>query len=170
MKVKGHGSIVEGWNNHDKGSLYEQIVEQLPIDRDSLDTELEQQAAIHHRIGESLAEATAAQRAARDELDATSGRMIADLMATHSKMSKTAAESQIKMEEEYLEVRHGYTVACEQVDRWSSLQQAWIQRSYALANLAELYVNDYFTSDSARSKRGPHEAKSPRKQRTRIAE
>ena len=152
----------------------EQIKALLPIDKNNLDEQLEQQASIYHIIGEQAARSRSKQRIARDHLHSVTAAGIR-IRVEREKMSKTAAESAIKEDDHYKAARRSYTDACQEHDEWSSLLASWQQRSYALTNLADLYVNQYFTRDSAGSvRKTPEESggetTSPRKRNRPVLE
>ena len=132
--------------------LYERYQSELKIDRDDLDNELVRQPGNFHAVSYQWTLACSrrdAQKLAvkgvhgrewnriREKVEAEGNRATVDLMTAMLEKSK-----------KYREAQDLYNEAVAEAEAWGALKEAWMQRSYALKDLVNLFVAQYFETDS----------------------
>lgn len=134
----------------------------LPINKHELDDELECQAEVFERISREVAACATEVAYAKDALLRTEARLLLDFKDAGG-MSEKVIDANVKRHPDRTASAKEYSAALRKHEMWTSLQDAWRQRGYALKTLADLYVSSYFDSK-------PIEAGDARAQGRRINE
>lgn len=144
--------------------------ESLKIDRDDLDTELTLQPGLFADVSKEWAMSMSRRDKLKDEVATTRARLYIDFRKKKAdeKPTETLLASYIEIEPEYAEVRNRYLDACAETDEWSSIKEAFMQRSYAIKDLVVLFQASYFSPSSVA---GPKSSEAEYERgRQRIAE
>lgn len=145
--------------------MYERLREDLFIDRDDLDSELVKQPGVFQLVNEQWAKAVSHHAKAKDDFKASEAETYTRLLAKRSdageKTTQDAMKHAVTLDKRYRRSQANLRAAQEELNRWQTLREAWQQRSYALKDLAALFISSYYTTDSStagsRGQVGSHE-------------
>lgn len=124
----------------------------LEIDETNLDQELMRQPATMQEISLCYAEAVSIRDAGKQELERTYAEVSLQVREDFADSGRKVTEDLVLQttlaSDEYVAAQKDYLDAKLECDQWSGLKEAFIQRSFMLRDLVQLYIAGYFT-DSA---------------------
>lgn len=129
--------------------LYDELKSGLRIDKHNLDDELQRQAELYNKCGEALAYATSERDAAKEDLARTDAELYDNVAREDDKLSDTKIRSRVMLRPEHDEATDKYARSRLAVEKLTSMLEAYRQRSSMLRQLAEMYIANYYSSDSA---------------------
>jgi hypothetical protein len=131
---------------------YRELVERLPINKHTLDDELEHQAAIQHMISEKLSKAREHKDLLESELDAMESRLYVSFASgavnSGKKPSIDYIKNQVKVDGDRKQKFVEFNEARAEHERWEGLYYAWRARNDALQALSKLAVANYFAVET----------------------
>ncbi|MBX4215938.1 hypothetical protein KW797_03240 [Candidatus Parcubacteria bacterium] len=137
--------------------FYPEFRNRVKIDKDRLDSAVEEQAFLFLEVCEHHVRATSLADAARDELKQTDGRLAREFRMKQMKDGEKATEAMVN---EHLVLHSEHRGAIDKLndrerekERWYALRQAMDQRSKMLRELVNLFASSYFTSSGAATPR-----------------
>jgi hypothetical protein len=124
----------------------------LAIDKSALDDEVIRQPVLFYAISEQLTEANAELDAAKEDLATVRAEIDAiwraKLGKNGNKVTEKMVENCVQTSNEREKAFDNYLKAKIRANKLSDLKEAFLQRSYMLKHLVELYATNYF-EDSA---------------------
>lgn len=127
--------------------------QRLRIDKGSLDDELEVQAQVLDRIGREVARLERAEAEAKDTLAATEARLAAEYKDDEQKRTVSELAGLVQRDRERVRDFQKLQDAKQAHGEWKSLYDAWKARGFAIKELAQLFVAQYFSlSDSVQGR------------------
>jgi hypothetical protein len=123
----------------------------LAIDKHALDKELMQQSQLFFTVAEELVQATSKRDTRKEALavvDARLDRKFRDM--TSGKATETAIKSMVLLDKEHLDAMALYLELKLEADKLTALKEAFQQRNYAIRDLCQLFVSQYFAQDSVK--------------------
>ncbi len=124
----------------------------LRIDKYDLDTELLSQADLFYRVAQQYAEAVSDKDAQYEFLKETDAKLNLLIREQFDGAGKKITEAQINAtvlsHDEHKAVFQEWLGSKEAADSIGHLKEAFIQRSYMLRDLAQLYIAGYFSEKS----------------------
>lgn len=143
-------------------SLLDQLADAVVIDKHSLDECWVEQPDIFWRVSDQLAKANNH----RDRLKLERDRVITEVgaekredaeaeveRAKKGRVSETAIAREIELDDRVVEARDNYQRAVYQAERWLALKESFQQRSYALKDLSNLHLANYYQTNSGGDRR-----------------
>lgn len=142
-------------------SIYDELVERLEIDKDSLDDDLRTFADAYYRIADAVAVSATLRdesKAKLQEVEAdVSERVRQELTEAGVKFTVDQVRQSTMTRPSVTKARTRYQQDVYQHNRWSALKEAWDKRSFAIHNMVELYTSQYYSvqreNTSGRKKR-----------------
>lgn len=131
----------------------EQMRSKLGIDRDRLDDEFIDQPQRYSDAGDIYALAISIRDMAKERLERADAQLLLDKLSADRprKLTKDAAMAEIMLDPDHQAAHARYIHAQRVANSASSLREDFRQRGYALRELTELWVGQYFERDSANS-------------------
>lgn len=145
----------------------------LRIDKRDLDTELEVQAETFFKVSEKCAECISLRDQAKTELEKITAEIDVDIRRNppdDKKLSETQILNLVKTDPEYLHYQGKYFDLRLLASKWEALKEAFVQRSYALKDLSNLYTSGYWTDASTGSAKSAHVEKAAEAARASMNE
>jgi len=124
----------------------------LTIDKHDLDTELVSQADLFYRVAQQYAEAASRKDQAYENLKRVDADLNLQLREEFEVAKKKTTEASLSAHA-LIDPAHStafkeWLTAKEQADKAGHLKEAFIQRSYMLRDLAQLYIAGYYSEKS----------------------
>src|SRR5688572_7391907 len=124
----------------------------LRIDKNALDDAVIEQPSLLYAVSEELAAATARRDELKELLATTDAKLDAKYRKDlNGKNTDTAIKNRVQKSQEHSDAFRAFISAKERADVLYALKDAFQARSYALRELCELYVANYFEEGSLRS-------------------
>ncbi len=151
-----------------------EIEAELRIDKHDLDTELMSQADLFYRVAQEYAHITSIKDELYENIKQTDAKTNIMLRESFADRGTKVTESQINAavldHRDHKEAFHDWITSKEEADKLGSLKEAFMQRSYMLKDLAQLYIAGYWadktvSAEDATSKEAVYE-----KRKRRMAE
>lgn len=122
----------------------------LTIDKHDLDTELLSQADLFYRVAQEYAEAVSYRDQAHENLKGTDADLNLQIRQqfADSKITEAKINAMVLDHQEHKEKFHSWLKDKEKADKIGHLKEAFIQRSYMLRDLVQLYIAGYFNEKS----------------------
>lgn len=130
----------------------EQYRGMLAIQPHRLDEELEIQAMIQDRIANQRAIANAKQLEAKDILARKESRIADELREDDPKLTVGGVNGKVARDPERLKAWDHYQACRTEFESWDGLYESWKTRGYKIRDLADLWIAQYYTTDSYTSK------------------
>lgn len=121
----------------------------LIIDKTALDDELIEQPSLFFEVSERLSYSKAERDEARRQRDLVAAEIKADLREDDPKLSESRLNSMVEEDRNYRLARASYHEAEKLVSLWESMTDAVRSRGYMLRQLADLFVANYYSPNSA---------------------
>lgn len=122
----------------------------VPIQKHRLDDELAIQAELMFRITSSKAASSARARDLKDQLERAEAKIYRETaLNSVTKMTVPELNGCVARDPERIRRWEAYQAAVVEAEKWEGLVEAWKQRGFALKSLADLYLANYYTVDSA---------------------
>lgn len=131
---------------------YEQFRMMLRVNKHRLDDELEIQPELLERIGNEVNTKNSRQIELKSNLEQVANRLAEDIREDEPKLTIGAVDAKVKREAQYKDAWVIYQSARAEHDRWSTLLEAWRNRSYSIKTLSDLYSAQYFSLNSTQIK------------------
>ncbi len=152
----------------------DELEEGLLIDKNTLDEIHEQHPDLFHRVAKQLTLLISRRDAAKQEKEDVEAQIDAkirrDAEIAEEKVTEKQIESEKRLHKEVRAAMDRLASLQKQVGQWTALKEAFIQRSYALSGLVDLYTSGYFgantSGSSARMKE--HDADNARREMNRM--
>lgn len=126
----------------------------LPVDKNNLDEELQEQSAVQEMIGRKVAELATACNLAKDRLATTAARLTNDLGQHEGRrLTKDQIDAQVQRHPERCRCWDAFQRSRQELEEWQALLDAWKGRSFLMTNLTHLYGADYFAVNSTVAKK-----------------
>lgn len=123
-------------------------VEYLLIDKYNLDSGLVEQASVYHKIGNGYADAMSYRDQARAELDQVKAEcdkfIRADAVLANERITEAQVTAKILEETQYQTANNEYLEWKMVTEKWSVLRDSFNQRAYALRDLCQLWMANYY--------------------------
>jgi len=136
-------------------SHYDDLVGALVLDKLALDKNIVEHAELFRRVGEECVAAVDARDAAKArlaEVDAVVGLDLRASMAENGqKVTEGNLASMILTSVEHVEAADAWLQAKYAADMWGTLRESYLQRSYMIRSLVDLYTAGYFSEIDTRS-------------------
>lgn len=127
--------------------------EYLKPDKHRLDECLEEQSQLYWEVSKACAEAQRVYNVAYANRKAVQGeaygRCRAALISEHGKATEAQIAAAVEADRLVEKARMEELDAQQEFALWSSMKDAYTQRSYSLKDLAGLYTANYYQSDTA---------------------
>ncbi len=120
----------------------------LPINKHRLDDELEVQADVMERISDRVSSLNARVESTENDLKICEARLFRSFKETDEKGTDKAADSSVKRNPERAKMFKCVLDARQELDQWRGLYEAWRARGFSISKLCDLYVAQYFTTNS----------------------
>ena len=144
----------------------------LLIDKHNLDTEILSQADLFYRVAQRYAEAVSIRDEMHEVLKETDAEV--NLAIRHENSGTKITEAQINAtvlkHKFHMEAFGNWLTAKEEADKAGNLKEAFIQRSYMLRDLAQLYIAGYFSEKSVSADNETSKDAVYQKHKSRLAE
>lgn len=147
----------------------------LIIDKHDLDTELLSQADLFYRVAQEYAEAVSIKDAQYEFLKETDAKLNLLIRKQFEGIKITEAQisASVLNHDEHKAVFQEWLGDKEKADKIGHLKEAFIQRSYMLRDLAQLYIAGYFSeksisADNSTSKHAVYEKRKERMRKRRL--
>lgn len=128
--------------------LLEEYAEFLLINKHSLDAGLMEQPTVYYNVGVGYANAMSARDAARADLDrakADADRTIRNRAADENhRITEAQVANQILEDHLYQSANKEYLDWKAITEKWLSLKESFGQRAYALRDLCQLWISNYY--------------------------
>lgn len=151
------------------------LEEGLLIDEHALDEALQMQPDLFYQVTRTLASLISRRDAAKQNKEDTEARVDAkirhDAAVSEEKMTEKQVESEKRLSKDVRAAMDQLASLNEQVGRWSALKEAFMQRSYVLKSMCDLYVAGYFEaniSGGSASRMKDHDAGNARREMSRM--
>ena len=133
-------------------TLGDELEKKLKIEKFDLDTELIEFPSVFYQVSENVTTAMAERDHLKDVLGQVSAELDTEIRVDFANEGKKITENQVRSEIEthpnYLKARKNYTDAKVLADQWSTLKEAFSQKSYMLRELVALYAANYYAVDA----------------------
>lgn len=140
-----------------KTALLDALSAALVIDKHNLDEGWVEQPDIFWRVADALAQANYERdtyKGVRDSIIATVDvELRADAQAAGTKITETSLAKEVELDERVRDARVKYQGLCFAAERWQGLKEAFQQRSYALKDLSNLHIANYYQTNSGGERR-----------------
>ena len=127
---------------------YSKLREKLVTDRDNVDQELIQHPPTMQDAAELSAMANDAERQARQNRDRTKAAAAARLRETIEKISDTAINARLALEEDVIEAEQALNDATLEMKFCSGLLESFKEKGYSIRKLADLIQSTYTAPNS----------------------
>jgi hypothetical protein len=135
--------------------IVEELKGFLRIDKHQLDEELVQNPELLFRVSDAYISAIDRRDAFKNDLAVVEAeedkRIRHDAEMAEEKITNDAVKAQILTSKKRVGVYNKYADAKLEADRLGALKEAFAQRGYAIRDLCQLYVSNYFQENSVRS-------------------
>ncbi len=132
----------------------EEIRAKLRIDEDDMDTCLVEHSEYFHKAAEQVTEAAAVRDGLKLQLEELQANLDRDIRARNLrddiKMSETGLSNTIKTTPRYQELQAKYMAAVKTAADWSTLKEAFQQRSYMLRELNQRQIAQMYNLSTER--------------------
>lgn len=130
---------------------YAQSEADLAIDKHKLDEALIIHPLAVAKVGETFAEVVSYRDQAVDDLKTLEANLDAMIRrAAKEKPTEPQIKSQIARDKDRIRAEHKVIDLTREVNRWSSLHKAIMERGYVIRQLCELWARDYFAISSVK--------------------
>ena len=127
----------------------------LAIDKNSLDTCIQEQVILYSEVSEHYINALAIRDTKKKEMEEqyafTCLQIRQDAANEGRKITEAGIKEHALTDDEYLASVGAHLVAKTNTDYWASLKEAYSQRSHMIKELAGLYVAGYFSDLTIKS-------------------
>jgi len=138
--------------------LVEDLKTNLFIDKNALDDVLVEQPSLIFKIGEQYSYAVDRRDALKDQLARTLAKLseeIRELSAdVKPKITEGCINNRAIQKQEYIEVADEFRKAKMEAAILGELKESFVQRSFMVKDLVNLYVNEYFMNKSTSIEKG----------------
>lgn len=132
--------------------MIEDLRQYLKIDKHALDDELVMHPTLFFKVAEAMTEAVAERDLLKEELAYTDAELDKTIrLQLGDKATEGKVKSHILVHKDHTEATNRFLVAKEKADLLTALKEAFHNRGYMLRDLAQLYVNNYYSTDSVRT-------------------
>lgn len=136
---------------------YNHLEAELPIDRDNLDEIVERHPVYFHAVCERLNDARGHAADMKGNLAQVGGLALAKWReeknpASGRQYSLDDAKGLADQEDDVVDAKAAYQSAVSAVGRWEGLKESYLQRSYSLRLLGDLWLGQYWTGPTVRGK------------------
>lgn len=143
----------------------------LPIDKHSLDSELERHAMTYYDIGEEMTFAVSRRDQAKEDLARVDAEVYDEIVQSdNEKLSDAKIRNRVLADSRHKDAFTAYNQARAEADQWTVLHEAYRQRGSMLRQLAELYVANYYTTSSTTHASGTADRVEAQKGREALAQ
>lgn len=124
--------------------------DQLKINPHLLDDTLMEQSQMFYEIGESLEEAVEQRDLAKKRVEEVEAEIIDEIISDSGtkKPSNDSLKRMAVQDPRYKSAYGNYLEQKREAGQWQALKEAFQQRSYSINRLVELYIAQYWTTDS----------------------
>lgn len=125
----------------------------LQIDKNALDEELVRHPDLIFRVGEACAEAIAERDSLKEQLAVTDAELDAVVREElkDEKTTEAIVKNRIQVHPKHTAASDAYLNAKEKCDILAALREAFSAKGYALRELCQLYLANYYSQDSIKS-------------------
>jgi hypothetical protein len=125
----------------------------LKIDQNALDEACAHHPDLFYRVAQRLADETSFRDAAKEQLANTEALVDAEIRDDwrETKSTEKEIDSRKRLDPRVEEARKRYLDYCHSTAQWAALKDAFLQRSYMLKSLGELYISNYYSDTSPKS-------------------
>jgi hypothetical protein len=152
----------------------EEFEDKLKIDKDDLDHELVHQSSLSFNVGRMFAKSISVRDAAKSERNKVSAALDREIRreASHNEEKVTEPQilSRIKENPRYDEINSRYQKLCEISAVWEALKESYQMRSYAIKDLVQLWIANYYTDSVGKQDRNAARDRIAGDARTRLSE
>lgn len=132
--------------------MIEDLRQYLKIDKHALDDELVKHPSLFFKVAEAMTEAVAERDLLKEELAYTDAELDKQVrIILGDKATEAKVKGQVAIHKDHVYATSRYLEAKKQADMLAALKEAFHNRGYMLRDLAQLYVNNYYSTDSVRT-------------------
>ena len=140
-----------------------QLEDKLRIDEHALEVSLREHPELFYKVATELALAISNRDEAKQDLEEVEAlvdmEIRKDASAVGGKTTEKEIDSLKKADERVITASDKFMEERYNAAKWSALKEAYEQKSYALYNLTELYISNYYSSNENAGKVTVREAK-----------
>ena len=129
-----------------------EYTELLKINKHDLDGCIEQQAVLFNEIAVALANAVSVRDNLKKDYEEMQAEVAADLrqeaLQDGKKMTDKAVTEAVGEDKHVKQAYKDFLDSKQQVDLWTALKESYLQRSYMIKELAQLYIAGYFADQT----------------------
>lgn len=136
---------------------YNELKEQLKIDKDNLDLELIRQLDLMRKVGELYAEAISHRDWYKDAVDYVMSEVDNEIRSKLERKGEKVTEAKLSKlvvaHDKVKRAKVGYTLAKELSNKIGVLKDTVSTRSHAIHDLVELWLGNYFTTSAIKGEK-----------------
>jgi hypothetical protein len=161
-------------DDQDLGDILLEYEKGLFIDKNALDEALEQQPDIFYRVSKTYAQLISLRDQAKQELQEVEADTDLDIRKVAARDEEKITEGEIKarvrIDKEVKKANERYMSLTNQAAQYGALKEAFMQRSYVLKDLTQLYSANYYGAnvESAKGDMRDHKAARVRREQTKM--
>jgi hypothetical protein len=132
----------------DSDDLYDSYREQVKIDREALDDAVSNHAFLFMEVSERYTMAVSQRDKLKDEVKQEEARLFIEVRDSTEKMTNPEADARVRLDPTFMRLNSRYIDACQKVEKWGVLREAFAQRGYMLRELGNLFASQYWAKNS----------------------
>lgn len=146
----------------------------LRIDENNLDEALLTHPDFFYRISKQLALLISRRDEVTQEKKEAEARVDTELRHNSEvgnyKLTEPQIKNLIQSDSDIIKITEEFLELSRQVGQWSALKEAFVQRSYMLKSLCELYISNYFgsTTEGSSARMKDYDAETNRREMDRL--
>ena len=136
-----------------------QLEQKLQINEHALDIALREHPDLFYKVASQLAFEISMRDAAKQaiiEIEAKIAMELRDDAAKHDeKITDKTVEASVRTDGRFRAANENYLEQHHKAAKWAALKEAYESRSYALSKLVDLYIANYYSSNTDKTTGGP---------------
>jgi hypothetical protein len=135
----------------------------LPIDGDGLEVDVMRHPEIFYRVLKGLRDADLALKLDKDGLLDLEAVLAQEVREEHNnKITVDGVRNEVRKNQSWRDARDTVFVAEELYRKWNDLKEAFVQRSYSLRAMVDLYTTSYYANMEPKGQQGTLEDRAAR--------
>lgn len=136
-----------------------QLESKLQINEHALDTALREHPDLFYKVASELALAISNRDEAKQDLSVIEAEVDAQVRKEAARMNEKTTETEIKslvkLDKKTIAANDKFHEESYNAAKWAALKEAYESRSYALSKLVDLYIANYYSSNTDKTTGGP---------------
>ena len=129
---------------------YDYYSGKLRINEHDLNTTIREHPEYLYHVGKECALAVSRRDGLKDEMKRAMANVLLKAKNGVEKCTDTQANAKVDLDREVIAARKAYMDACLESDLWAELKDAFLQRGYALKDLCNMYLANYYSETSVK--------------------